>query len=394
MKKIIDFIIIFLLVFLIIWMFNKEEKAPITNWWIVLSTDKTSYSIPPSINLKVENLTAKDIKFNTCKDIVLKGNSWVIDFTNSKICKDVILKPSKIENISYSSEYKKLEKAWKYYFTAKIDWKEPISSFELENRWTISKIFIAFIYEPILNLIDWLILITWYSLGWWIILITIIVRIILLHPQYKMMVSQKKLQAIQPKIKKIQEEYKWQQAILGQKLMALYKEEKVNPMWSCGFMLIQMPILFVLYNVILEIRDPVNAYYLYPFLSNFDINKINHIFYGIDLFKTWIDLPIQWIILSLIVAGLQFLQIKLSLADKLKETKKGAIIEKKKDWFAAMMPDQDVMNKFMLYGMPLMVWVFTFTFFAGLGIYWWISTLFMIVQQLFVNKVINKKTKR
>ncbi len=35
--------------------------------------------------------------------------------------------------------------------------------------------------------------------------------------------------------------------------MALYKEEKVNPMWSCGFMLIQMPILLVLYHVILEI---------------------------------------------------------------------------------------------------------------------------------------------
>jgi YidC/Oxa1 family membrane protein insertase len=48
-----------------------------------------------------------------------------------------------------------------------------------------------------------------------------------------MMVSQKKLQAIQPKIKEIQTKYKGQQAVLGQKLMALYKEEKVNPMGSC-----------------------------------------------------------------------------------------------------------------------------------------------------------------
>jgi membrane protein insertase Oxa1/YidC/SpoIIIJ len=35
-----------------------------------------------------------------------------------------------------------------------------------------------------------------------------------------------------------------------------------------------------------------------------------------------------------------------------------------------MMPDPEVMNKFMLFGMPLMVTVFTFTFIAGLGIYW------------------------
>ncbi len=390
MKKIIDFIIIFLLVFLIVGMFNKKEQAPITDWWIVLTTDKTSYSIPASIKLNIKNLTAKEVSFNTCKNIELKWNSWKVSFSGSTICKDIKLASGKTEIINYASEYKKLETAGKYVFSANI-WNEPISSFELENRWTISKIFIAFVYEPILNLIDWLILITGYSLGWWIIIITIIIRIILLHPQHKMMISQKKLQAVQPKIKEIQEKYKGQQAVLGQKLMALYKEEKVNPMWSCGFMLIQMPILFVLYNVILEIRDPVNSYYLYSFLQNFEIDKINHIFFWIDLFKTGLDLPIQWVILSLIVAGLQFVQIKLSLADKAKQTKKGAIIEKKKDWFAAIMPDADVMNKFMQYGMPLMVWVFTFTFFAGLGIYWGISTWFMIVQQIVVNKILKKK---
>ncbi|MDQ7008780.1 MAG: YidC/Oxa1 family membrane protein insertase [Candidatus Gracilibacteria bacterium] len=393
MKKVIDFIIIFLLVFLIIGMFNKKEEVPITNGGIVLTTDKNSYSIPASIKLNIKNLTGEKVTFDTCKDIILKSNSGIIDFSKSVICKTVELESSETEIIDYATEYKKLETAGEYYFSAKIAGKEPIASFELDNRGTISKIFIAFIYQPILNLIDWLILITGYSLGWGIIIMTIIVRILLLHPQHKMMVSQKKLQAVQPKIKKIQEEFKGQQAVLGQKLMALYKEEKVNPMGSCGFMLIQMPILFVLYNVILEIRDPVNGYYLYDFLAKFEIDKINHIFYGIDLFKTGMDFPIQGIILGLTVAGLQYFQIKLSLADKLKETKKGAIIEKKKDGFASMMPDPDVMNKFMLYGMPLMVGVFTFTFFAGLGIYWGISTGFMIVQQLVVNKIIKKNKK-
>ncbi len=396
MKKIIDFLIIFLLVFLIIGLFkDKPEDTKIVDRGIIISTQSSNYSIPASVKLDIENLTPKQIKFNTCTDIKLRWNAGVIDFSKTNICKDVILESTKKHTIDYSSYFSKLEIAWDYFFEANIAWEEPIAKFQLENRWTISKIFIAFVYAPILNLINWFILITGYSLGWWIILVTIVVRIVLLHPQHKMMVSQKKLQAIQPKIKDIQVKYKGQQAVLGQKLMALYKEEKVNPIGSCGFLLIQMPILFVLYNVILEITDASNLYYFYSFLQDFEIDKIINIFFWIDLFKTGLELPIQWAILALTVWGLQFIQIKLSLADKLKQTKKGAIIEKKKNSndFASMMPDPDVMNKFMLYWMPLMVTVFTFTFFAGLGIYWGISTWFMIVQQLVVNNLLNKKKK-
>jgi YidC/Oxa1 family membrane protein insertase len=50
--------------------------------------------------------------------------------------------------------------------------------------------------------------ITNYSLGWAIIIVTIIIRLILLYPQHKMMVSQAKMQKIQPKIKEIQDKHK------------------------------------------------------------------------------------------------------------------------------------------------------------------------------------------
>jgi membrane protein insertase Oxa1/YidC/SpoIIIJ len=55
-----------------------------------------------------------------------------------------------------------------------------------------------------------------------------------------------------------------------------------------------------------------------------------------------------------------------------------------------MMPDPEMMNKIMLYGMPVMVAVFTYSLFAWVGLYWLISTLFMILQQLFVNRVLKK----
>jgi membrane protein insertase Oxa1/YidC/SpoIIIJ len=65
--------------------------------------------------------------------------------------------------------------------------------------------------------------------------------------------------------------------------MELYKTEKVNPMGSCGFLLIQMPILLVIYNVILHIEDKSNAYYLYNFLSDFNLSSISYSFYRFDL---------------------------------------------------------------------------------------------------------------
>jgi membrane protein insertase Oxa1/YidC/SpoIIIJ len=47
-----------------------------------------------------------------------------------------------------------------------------------------------------------------YSLFWAIIIVTVIIRSILLYPQHKMMVSQAKMQTVQPKIKEIQEKHK------------------------------------------------------------------------------------------------------------------------------------------------------------------------------------------
>ena len=202
------------------------------------------------------------------------------------------------------------------------------------------------------------------------------------------MLSQKKLQAIQPKIKDIQSQYKWNQQMLGMKMMELYKKEKVNPMGSCWFLIIQMPILLVIYNIILTIKDPSNLYHMYGSLSAYSLESMTHNFFGLDLLSAW---GVAWAILALLVWWIQFVQIKLSLSDKNVKSSK-VVLEKKKDTnsYSQLMPDPDMMNKFMLYGMPLMVTVFTFTLFSWVGIYWGMSTLFMVFQQLIVNKILKK----
>jgi YidC/Oxa1 family membrane protein insertase len=277
-----------------------------------------------------------------------------------------------------------------YLITTNINDKKIPNSIDVENKWTIVKLFVYLFYAPAYNLIIILINLFNGSFGWAIIIVTVMLRLLLLWPQHKMMVSQKKLQELQPKIKEIQNKYKWNHQMLGVKTMELYKKEKVNPMWSCGFLLIQMPILLVIYNVILYIKDPSNHYYLYMFLKDFDFNSINYHFYSINLLeKAWIT----WVILGLVVAILQFIQIKLSTANN-KLSNKSVVLEKKK-WatdYSSMMPDPEMMNKVMLYWMPVMVWIFTYNFPAWLGIYWGISTSFMIIQQLVVNNKLKKSS--
>jgi len=160
-----------------------------------------------------------------------------------------------------------------------VDDIRHISQFEVKYRGTIGKVFIGLFYAPMYNLLAYFIQFFANSLGWAIVAVTVIMRIILLFPQHKMMVSQRKLQAIQPKIKELQEKYKGKQQELGLALMKLYKDEQVNPLGSCGFLLIQMPIIIVLYQIIINITSIRNEFYLYNFMPEFHISQINYNFF-------------------------------------------------------------------------------------------------------------------
>jgi YidC/Oxa1 family membrane protein insertase len=386
MKKFLDILMVVLLILLVINLFSdKPELKPDNS--LTFEFSDNSYNIPASVILNIKNNTSTGLVLNTCDDININYLWENIKFDQS-FCKDITINSLSWNTIDYSSVYKDFEKTWKYTLNVKVDWKEYIEQFELENSGTIKKLFIWLFYAPIYNLMIFLLNIFNWVFGWAIITITFIIRTALLWPQHKMMVSQKKLQAIQPKIKEIQEKYKGQQQVLWMKLMELYKKEKVNPMWSCGFLIIQMPILLVIYHIILSIKDPSNFFYTYSFLSWFHLDSIDYNFFWLDLLWSW---GISGAILAFTVAIIQFFQIKLSLAWKQKD-QKWVVLEKKKwsEWYSQFMPDPEVMNKFMLFWMPLMVWVFTYTLFAWIGIYWWISTLFMLVQQFIVNKKLEK----
>ena len=88
------------------------------------------------------------------------------------------------------------------------------------------------------------------SWGWAIVALTVIFRLVT-HPlNAKQMRSMQQMQRLQPRLKVLQEKYKDDREALSRETMALYKENKVNPASGCLPLLIQLPVLILLFNVL------------------------------------------------------------------------------------------------------------------------------------------------
>ncbi len=84
-----------------------------------------------------------------------------------------------------------------------------------------------------------------------IILLTVLIRALLFPIAQKGFASMAAMKAVQPKMKAIQERWKDDKQRLQQEMMKLYKDEKVNPLSGCLPMLLQIPVFFALYKVLI-----------------------------------------------------------------------------------------------------------------------------------------------
>lgn len=106
------------------------------------------------------------------------------------------------------------------------------------------------IEQPIFYYLDWLFRLT-KNFGVAIVLLTITIRALLFPIAQKQFASMAHMRAVQPKMKAIQERYKDDKQRQQQEIMKLYKDEKVNPFAGCLPILLQIPIMFALYKVLL-----------------------------------------------------------------------------------------------------------------------------------------------
>jgi len=103
---------------------------------------------------------------------------------------------------------------------------------------------------PVIRFLDMLFRATG-NYGWAIILFTILTRVILFPLMRKQYHSMAKMQQVQPKLKRIQERFKDDKQLQQQRMMELYRKEGINPMGGCLPMLVQLPILILIWRAIL-----------------------------------------------------------------------------------------------------------------------------------------------
>jgi len=159
--------------------------------------------------------------------------------------------------------------------------------------------------QPLLNLLVWLHnVIPGNDIGWAIIAITALVRLVL-YPSFRKQIRfQHEMQKFQPELNKIRAKYKDDKEGQAKATMDFYKENKINPLSSCLPMIVQLIILIPLYRVFLSSLNGADiAGKLYSFVA--DPGTINTVFLGI------VDLSQRSIVLALIAGALQFVQSKM-----------------------------------------------------------------------------------
>ncbi len=93
------------------------------------------------------------------------------------------------------------------------------------------------------------------SYGFSIILLTLLIRVVLLPLSIKQVHSMQEMQKVQPKLKKLQEKYKKDKEKLQQEMMKFYSENKINPLGGCLPLLLQLPILWALFRMLLDNKE-------------------------------------------------------------------------------------------------------------------------------------------
>lgn len=248
----------------------------------------------------------------------------------------------------------------------------------------------VFVYEPLYNGLVFLlsVLPPWANAGIAIIIFTIIVKLILFPLSKASIKNQIRMKELQPKIDEIKTKFKDRQE-QSLKIMSLYKENKLNPFSGIFLLLIQFPIIIALYSIFANGGLPIiNTDILYSFIPH--IVAVDMHFFGINLAG-------KSLILAVLVAVSQFFQIKLTLPKS-----KPATVTNDKHGVSNMKEDMmHSMQMQMQYVFPILIFVIAYPFPpisnvfphlpAALVLYWVISNLFMIGQELFVRKKLVKK---
>lgn len=204
-----------------------------------------------------------------------------------------------------------------------------------------------------------------------IVVLTVIIRFIFSPLSIKVLRSQRELTKLQPEIKEINKKFKDDKQAAAKATMDLYKAHKVNPFSGCLPLLIQIPILLALYSAFRSGLNPAGVSGLYPFVAN--PGAINGSFLG------FVNLTAHNPVMAVLAGALQWIQSRLAAKNMIHPSQMSA--DKNSQDITA-----SVMNKQMLYFLPIMIIIIAWSLPAGLVIYWVATTIYSIFEQIYINK--------
>lgn len=229
-----------------------------------------------------------------------------------------------------------------------------------------------YIYRPLYNGLIYLFdLLPWIDAGMAVILFTIIVKLALYPLSKKAIITQARMKEIQPELEELQKKHKDDKQAQSLAIFDLYKKKQVNPFSSILLIIIQLPILIALYSIFVRSGLPEIKDILYPFVSK---PVVDMHFIGI------FDIAERSVVLSFLAAAAQYFQIKYSLG-KAPEKKENPTFQ---DDFARSMSTQ------MKYVFPVMIFFISYTASGVIGIYFMISSLFTLAQEIYVKYQLNR----
>lgn len=197
--------------------------------------------------------------------------------------------------------------------------------------------------------------------------LTLLIKLLTNPLNDKALKSQKVMAEIQPKLQEIQKKHKDNQQKQAEEMMALYKEKQFNPFSGILLLFIQIPILWALFYVF-KGGVAIKPELIYSFIHL--SHAINPYFLGIDLSK-------PNIVLAVMTAVAQFFQAK---------TATPAIPKSESKDTASQV--SDMMQKQMIFFLPLITLFVLYGLPSALGLYWLITTVFTVFQQ---RSIFNKK---
>ncbi|MGD9797017.1 MAG: YidC/Oxa1 family membrane protein insertase [Acidimicrobiia bacterium] len=228
----------------------------------------------------------------------------------------------------------------------------------------------------------------WPSYGGAIFLFTIAIMVALSPLSIKSTRSMIRMQRVQPELKKLQTMYKDDRETLNREMMAFYQANNINPFSSCLPLLLQMPVFFVLFQVLQGLTKKDDTGHFDPRYLSEDSALASALrastkmmSFGMDLSKSALTelkdeglvTALPFFVLVVLVAGTQWYQ------QRQISGRRGAV---------AINPQQQMMTKIL----PFIIVPFALSFPAGLVVYYVTSNLVRVGQQALVTQLENRSS--